>query len=83
VASLAKPEARSPSILINELDAGRFESTPDDIDGRATWFAYARFELMHGHDSDSSGLRKIQLTPAQESSSRSTLGRCDHASHDE
>jgi len=79
----AEPEARSPSILINEFDAGGFESTPYDMDRREAWSAYACFELMHRHDSDSSGLRKVHLTPAQESSSRSTLGRCDHASYDE
>jgi hypothetical protein len=42
VDSLAEPNARPASVLIDELDAGRFESTPDDIDGRAARLARTR-----------------------------------------
>jgi hypothetical protein len=79
VDSLAEPDARPASVLIDELNAGRFESTPDDIDGRAARLARTSFKLMHGYDRDSSALCKIGLIPPQESACRSTLPGCDHA----
>jgi hypothetical protein len=76
---LAEPDTRSASILIDKLDAGGFESTPDDFDSRAARLACTSFELMHGHDCDSGEFREIGLIPPQESARRSALPRCDHA----
>jgi hypothetical protein len=76
--SLTEPDARPASILIDEFDAGGFESTPNDIDGRTAWLARAGFKLMHGYNRYSSELRKIGLIPSQESARRSTLPRRDH-----
>jgi hypothetical protein len=33
--------ARSPAVLIDELDAGGFKGASDHIEGRATWLAEA------------------------------------------
>jgi hypothetical protein len=76
---LAEPHAGAPSVLIDELDAGGFESAPNDFDGRAAWLARSSFKLMHGDDRDSSEVRKIGLIPPQQSARRSALSRCDHA----
>jgi hypothetical protein len=49
VGSLAEPNPWPAPVLIDELDAGGFESTPDDIDGRAARLARTSFKLMHGY----------------------------------
>jgi hypothetical protein len=76
---LSKTRARASAILVDELNAGPFERSPDYVESRATRLTRTGFQLMHGYDSDSRFARKILLTPRKQPASGPTLCWGNHS----
>jgi hypothetical protein len=75
-----KTKTRSAAILLDEIDAGRFERLANDLQRRPSRFASSGFELMNRDNPDPSRVGKILLAPRQETTRCSALGRIDHVS---
>jgi hypothetical protein len=60
---LSKAQAWSPTVLVDELDAGFLKGSSYDIKGRATWSIPLLFELVDGHDADARSISQILLAP--------------------
>jgi len=60
---LFQTNARPSSILVDELDAGGLESSPNHLYCRTPRLTYPGFELVDGHHSHPSVLGKILLAP--------------------
>ena len=59
---LSQPHSWAAAIFIDELDAGGFESAPNDFKGRTTRLTYPCFKLVHCHDAHAR-VPSIQATP--------------------
>jgi hypothetical protein len=62
---LTKSHTRAAAIFIDELDAGGFQSLPNDFKCRAARLAASLFELMDSHDTDPRPIGQHLLTPAK------------------
>jgi hypothetical protein len=74
----SQPYPRSASVLVDELDAGAFESAPNYLKGRATRLTYPRFKLVHGHDTHARVPSEFLLAPSKQPSGCPTLAWRDH-----
>jgi hypothetical protein len=74
------PEAnpRPSAVLVDELDAGRFERTSNDLKRRTTWLTYSGLELMHRDNADACLPRQLLLVPSKEAACCSALCWRDH-----
>ena len=68
-------------MLVDELDAGGFESPSDHVERGSAWLVGASLELAHRYDADGSLVRKVLLTPIEKSTRGAALFRCDHSSN--
>src|SRR5438874_1442825 len=60
---LPQPNARTSSILVDELDARGFKRAANDIKGGATRSAASCFQLMNGHNANRRMIRESLLAP--------------------
>ena len=74
----SQSNTRSPTILVDEPDAGLFERPPYCCERRPSRFAGSSFELMHGYNSNARRLSKILLTPRKKPAASPRLLGCDH-----
>src|SRR5215469_1739972 len=76
--TLPQPHTSAAAVLINELDAGAFKSSSNDIKGGATRLTRPSLQLVHGYDSNSGFICKLLLTPSKKSPGCPGLFRRDH-----
>ena len=62
--SLSKAYSPAPAVLVDELDAGRFESSPNGMESQPPRLMSTRLKLAHRNDTNQCGLREFCLTPA-------------------
>jgi hypothetical protein len=60
---LPKPNARSATVLVDELDARFFEGPLNNFNGRAPRLTRSVLQLVDSNSADASLLRQILLTP--------------------
>jgi hypothetical protein len=75
---LSQSDTRATTVLVDELDAGAFESAPNYLKGRATRLTYPRFKLVHGHDTHARVPSEFLLAPSKQPSGCPTLAWRDH-----
>ena len=75
---LPQPHTPATAVLINELDAGAFKSSSNDIEGGATRLTRPSLQLMHGYNSDPGFICKLLLAPSKKSPGCPGLFRSDH-----
>jgi hypothetical protein len=68
-----RPEFQAAAILINELDAGLFESALDHVERRAYRHRLFVLEVSDGDDPNPCGSGKIILRPVEKASGGSAL----------
>ena len=73
------PHAGATTVLVDELDAGRFESSGYNFDRRPTWVVSSCFELPNGYYADPRLSRQFCLAPIEEAARRPALSRRDHS----
>jgi hypothetical protein len=76
--TLPQPHTSAAAVLINELDAGAFKSSSNDIKGGATRLTRPSLQLVHGYDSNSGFICKLLLAPSKKSPGCPGLFRSDH-----
>jgi hypothetical protein len=76
--TLPQPDTRAATILVDEFDAGLFESLPDDGQRRAARFGSTRLYLSNGYNADAGMICEILLTPIKEASRCPALLGGDH-----
>jgi len=64
---LPESNARTPSIGIDELDAGGFERSFDHLECGPAWLTCSRFKLVNGDDAYTREFGEFQLAPTQSS----------------
>jgi hypothetical protein len=79
---LSQSHTGTPAVLLDELDAGRFQGAANDVKRRTTWLAYCRLQLMDGNNADTCLPRELLLVPSKESACCSGLRRSDHEGED-
>ena len=75
---LSQPNTGAAAVLVDELHAGRFESSLQHIKCRAARVTGARLKLPNGYDADARVLRELLLGPVEETARSPTLVRRDH-----
>ena len=76
-----RAQARSAwatAVLVDEFDAGRFESSPDGVKRQPPRLVSTRLKLAHRHDTDERRFRQIRLAPAQQAAGSSALLSRNH-----
>ena len=63
--ALPQPYSRTAAVLVDEFNAGGFESFPHRVKGQAPGFVSARLKLAHCHDTDKRCFSQIGLAPPQ------------------
>ena len=76
--ALSQPNARAAAVLVDEFDAGKFESSLQHIKCRAARVTSARLKLPDGYDANARVLRELLLGPVEETARSPTLVRRDH-----
>jgi hypothetical protein len=62
---LPKSHPRATAVLVNEFDAGQFESSPHNVECRATRLTPLLFELVNSHDANTCFFSQVLLSPAE------------------
>src|SRR6516165_5517312 len=75
---LPQPHTSTATVLVNELDAGDFKSSSNDIESGATRLTRPSLQLVHGYNSDSGFICKLLLAPSKKSPGCPALFRSDH-----
>src|SRR5262249_32641218 len=78
-AGLSQAQSGTPTVLVDEFDAGPFKSSSYDIKGSATRATRPCLQLMHSYDSNSGFSCQVLLAPTEKSSGCPGLLRCNHA----
>src|SRR6516165_5292608 len=78
-AGLSQAQSGTPTVLVDEFDAGPFKSSSYDIKGSATRATRPCLQLMHSYDSNSGFICQVLLAPTEKSSGCPGLLRCNHA----
>jgi hypothetical protein len=71
--SFLQPHSRPTAVLIDELDACRFECATNRLEGRAARLACTGFQLMDGHYPHLSAVSQFLLIPFQQAARCSAL----------
>ena len=78
VLPLAQPYPRAATILVDELDARRFDRASNDLKRRTSWLTHSCLELMYRDNADACVLRQFLLVPSKEAACCSALCWRDH-----
>ena len=65
IAGLPQTDSGAAAILVDELDAGGFKSSPNDVERRASWLAAVLLELMNRHNTDARSIGQSLLAPTE------------------
>jgi hypothetical protein len=76
--ALSKAHPGTAAVLVDEFDAGSFESLPQNNQGCTSRFGYTGLYLSNRHDTDPGLTGEILLAPIEEAARCPALRRCDH-----
>jgi hypothetical protein len=76
--ALSQSYARASAILVDELDAGSFESSLNNVQSGTAGLARPGFQLMHRYNSDAGFVCEILLVPSKQSAGCPGLCWGDH-----
>ncbi len=75
---MAEPHTGAAAICVDELDAGRFKSLPNNLKRRPAGVTRSGLQLMDGHDPDPGLFCQELLAPSEQTPGRPALSRCEH-----
>jgi hypothetical protein len=75
---LPQPHTSAAAVLVDELDAGDFESSSNDLKGGPTGLTHPSLQLVHRYDSNPGFICKLLLGPTKKSPRCPGLFRSDH-----
>jgi len=76
--TIAKSNTRTAAVLVDELDAGRLERSPNNIECRGPRLTTCSLKLMDGHNADTCFFRELILAPREKATSCPALFRSNH-----